>query len=165
MGDPLIHPLRADTPVEAEGELVPVERRPFQAPAAALAHAAGDGRQQRFADACAAVRRTHEQVLQPHPLDRQEAGERRKEQRVAGGLAALLRNQGLRRRTLAEQRLAQQLLVRAQLVLEVLVLRQLPEQLEQQRDILRARGAHDRRRRTIRASGIRHSPSRSGRSG
>src|ERR1700735_2847999 len=32
MRDPLAHRARAETPVEAEGRLVPVERRPFQPP-------------------------------------------------------------------------------------------------------------------------------------
>ena len=50
-----LHRARADAAVEAERELVPVERRPLQALAAALAHARGDRRQQRPADAGAAM--------------------------------------------------------------------------------------------------------------
>src|SRR5207253_1920065 len=87
------------------------------------------------ADARTAVRGTHEQVLEPRPLTREEGREGREEQRVAGGLAGAFGNQRLGERTLAEQRALELLRRRAQLVAEVLVVGELAKQLEQQRHV------------------------------
>ena len=77
-------------------------------------------------------------------LAREEGREGGEEQRVAGRLRPALGDQRLGRRALAEQRLWKQLLGRMELVGEVLVLGQLPEQLEQQRDVLAAAGRRGR---------------------
>src|ERR1039458_1751542 len=145
VGDPLVHRLRAEPPVEAERERVPVERRPLQPLAATLAHERRDRLEQRFAHALATVSRAHEQILEPHACTGEEARESRKEQGVAQRSRVAFGDQRLGGRARAEQRLAQLFLGGAQLVLQVLVLGQLFKQLEQQRHILRLSGADPQR--------------------
>jgi len=50
--DPLAHRARAEAAVEGQSELIPVERRPFQARAPTRAHARGHRREQRPPHPC-----------------------------------------------------------------------------------------------------------------
>ena len=102
-----------------------------------VAHARGDGREQRPADARAAVRRQHEQVLEP------DAAGSRGSSRTSGRTArsrpplpprsAISASAAGRSPNSASLQL---LLGRVQLVLEVLVLGERAEQLEQRRHVL-----------------------------
>ncbi len=122
------------TPVEAERELVPVERRPFQPlrrrvrararrppPAAPCRRPRGGGR-----DA-----RTDPRATLPHwrGSSRRSGRTGRSRAPPGAGVSRALGYQRLRRGTCAEQRLAQLLRGGTQLVLEVLVPGQLTEQL------------------------------------
>ena len=113
VGDPLVHRARAEAAVEAEGELVPVERRPFQALAAALAQPGRDRREQRPAGArpCGApgARRGPRARSPGSP----GTSRRSEEERVADRLAVAFGDQRLGRRALAEQGPVEQLLGRA----------------------------------------------------
>src|SRR3984957_11707811 len=99
--NPLVHRLRAEALVEAERQLVPLQRRPFQAPAL-LTGRRSDRRKQSPPDARAAVLRAHEDVLQPNPWPRQEARERWEVHGIAGGTRIGFANQRPHGRTLPE---------------------------------------------------------------
>src|SRR5215467_6451616 len=100
---PLAHLARAELPVEVERRLVPVERHPFEAPAAALGGDARHGEQQCAAAAAAPVRRAHEQVLEVEALAAEESRVVVEVQREADRLPGLACDQRLGVAPLPEQ--------------------------------------------------------------
>jgi hypothetical protein len=142
---PLVHGPRAERAVEADGGLVPVQHPPFQPPAAALARQPGQVPQQRAPRAAPARLRADVQVLQVDPGLRQERRIVVEEERETQRLVRILRDHHLRRRPCAEQRLAQPVLRRDHLVQQPLVLRQLADEAQDERHVVRRGGADDHR--------------------
>src|SRR3979411_1894167 len=106
-GEAVDGPLRVrpgpESLVETDRILVPVEDRPFQARAATFHGDGGKAREQRSADASAAVRLDHEEVLEVDPGLGQERREAMKEQRKSDRPPVLLGEQRLGIRTWPEQ--------------------------------------------------------------
>src|SRR5687768_433883 len=138
---PLAQHHRPERLVEADRRLVPVEHAPLEAPAAALDDQCREAREQRLADAAAAMRGLHEHVLEIQAGLAEEGRERGEEEREAHRAPPDLGDQRLARGTRTEERRLERRRRALGLVGELLVHGELADQAQQLGHVGARRGA------------------------
>src|SRR6185312_17414417 len=132
---PLVHRYRAQTAVEPDGGLVPVEDRPLEPRAAPLERGTCEVGEQLPADPPAARLRANEQILQIDSWPSLEGGEIVEEEREAERLPVAASEHDFGIAALAEEGLAEVGFGGGDLVLQMLVARKLADEFEYQGNI------------------------------